>query len=126
MKLGLPNSPSHARGVANAPLGLVQAQWAHVLDAAAVLDIAPPRLPTNYEPGLYAAAVYTRLLRHRHRRDVRTGWFLRLLSKHTSRPATAATWSGIERGDHGRDCKNYQRDGQRGKAAGKARHENFR
>ncbi|MBV9577382.1 MAG: ATP-binding protein [Chloroflexi bacterium] len=56
--------PTHAREIANAPLSLVQAQWAQVLDAARLLDMAPPRLPETYEPGLYAA-VYARLLRHR-------------------------------------------------------------
>jgi hypothetical protein len=59
--------PSHARETANAPLGLVQAQWSQVLEAAALLGIAPRERPADYEPGLYAA-VYARLLRHRHRR----------------------------------------------------------
>jgi len=56
--------PSHARETANAPLSLVQAQWSQVLEAAALLDIAAPRLATDYEPALYAA-VYSRVLRHR-------------------------------------------------------------
>jgi hypothetical protein len=59
--------PSHAREVANAPLGLVRAQWSEVLEAASLLDIAPGERPTEYEPGLYAA-VYTRLLCHRRHR----------------------------------------------------------
>jgi energy-coupling factor transporter ATP-binding protein EcfA2 len=59
--------PTHAREVANAPLGLVQAQWSQVLEAASLLDIAPRERPTEYAPGLYTA-VYTRLLRHRHHR----------------------------------------------------------
>jgi hypothetical protein len=59
--------PSHARETANAPLGLVQAQWSQVLEAATVLGIAPRERPTDYEPGLYAA-VYSRLLRHRRHR----------------------------------------------------------
>lgn len=59
--------PSHAREVANAPLGLVQAQWSQVLEAASLLDIAPPEPATDYEPGLYAA-LYTRLLCHRRHR----------------------------------------------------------
>ncbi|MBV9328608.1 MAG: hypothetical protein JO352_33265 [Chloroflexi bacterium] len=59
--------PSHAREVANAPLGLVQAQWTQVLEAASLLDIAPPERPTEYEPRLYAA-VYARLLCHRRHR----------------------------------------------------------
>ncbi len=59
--------PAHAREVANAPLGLVQAQWNHVLEAASLLGIAPWEPPTKYEPGLYAA-VYTRLLSQRRHR----------------------------------------------------------
>ena len=59
--------PSHAREVANAPLGVLRAQWGQVLEAAALLDIAPLEGRTDYEPGLYAA-VYRRLLRHRHHR----------------------------------------------------------
>jgi hypothetical protein len=59
--------PSHAREVANAPLGLLQAQWSQVLEAASLLDIAPGERPTDYEPGLYAA-VYSRLLRQRRHR----------------------------------------------------------
>jgi len=59
--------PSHAREVANAPLDLLQAQWTHVLEAAFLLGIVTPELPTDYEPGLYAA-VYTKLLRHRRHR----------------------------------------------------------
>ncbi len=57
--------PSHERETANAPVSLLQAQWSQVLEAASLLDIAPPRLPGDYEPALYAA-VYARLLRHRH------------------------------------------------------------
>jgi hypothetical protein len=59
--------PSHQRETANAPLSLLHAQWPQVLEAASLLDIAPPRLPSDYEPGLYAA-VYTRILRHRRHR----------------------------------------------------------
>jgi len=59
--------PSHQRETANAPLSLLQAQWPQVLEAASLLDIAPPRLPSDYEPGLYAA-VYTRILRLRRHR----------------------------------------------------------
>jgi hypothetical protein len=59
--------PSHAREVANAPVGLVQAQWAQVLEAASLMGFAPRERPTAYEPGLYAA-VYARLLRHRRHR----------------------------------------------------------
>jgi len=56
--------PSHEREAANAPVTLLQAQWSQVLEAASLLDIAPPRLPADYEPALYAA-VYMRVLRHR-------------------------------------------------------------
>jgi hypothetical protein len=59
--------PTHAREVANAPLGLVRAQWSQVLEAASLLDIAPRERPTEYEPGLYVA-VYARLLCHRRHR----------------------------------------------------------
>ena len=43
--------PSHAREVADAPLGLLQAQWSQVLEAASLLGIAPRERPTDYEPG---------------------------------------------------------------------------
>jgi hypothetical protein len=56
--------PAHERETANAPVGLLQAQWSQVLQAASALEIAPPQLPADYEPALYAA-VYTRILRHR-------------------------------------------------------------
>ena len=47
--------PSHAREVANAPLGLVQAQWSQILEAASLLGIAPTARPADYDPELYAA-----------------------------------------------------------------------
>ena len=64
---GRPQTAAHAREAANAPLGLVQAQWTQVLEAASLLGIAPRERPSEYEPDLYAA-VYTRLLRHRRHR----------------------------------------------------------
>ncbi len=56
--------PSHERETANAPLSLLQAQWSQVLEVATLLGIAPPQLPSDYDPTLYAT-VYARLLRHR-------------------------------------------------------------
>jgi hypothetical protein len=45
----------------------VRAQWSQLLEAATLLDIAPPERSPEYEPGEYAA-LYTRLLCHRHHR----------------------------------------------------------
>ena len=59
--------PSHAREVANASPSVLRAQWSEVLEVASLLDIAPAEPPQNYEPAMHAA-VYARLLRHRHHR----------------------------------------------------------
>lgn len=59
--------PLHEREASNAPPTVLRAQWGQVLEAGALLGIAPAEPAAAYTPSVYAE-VYVRLLRRRHHR----------------------------------------------------------